>query len=159
MIKFAKKVLKLICGVSVFSAFICFPLSNSFASTEPKINTPEVRPGRLIFDKCKRGRKFTVNEDIYAKARNLFPNKTVDVYITPNRIWRFGTTIDVFVASQFDLTTDSRGRLSSLCPLIWQAPLTAGFYDIVVDVDQDGTYNQGDAVFDRTEKPAFKVID
>ena len=147
-----KNVLTLTFGALIFSAFFCYPLFNTFA-----FDGTQVRPKRFIFDKCKKGRKFTENEDVYAKARNLFPNKAVDVYITPNRIWRFGKTIDVFVASQYDLTTDSRGRLP--CTLIWQAPLTAGFYDIVVDVDQDGTYNQGDAVFDRTEKPALKVID
>ena len=152
-----KKALMLSCGVSVFSALVCLPSFNSFA-----FDGTHVFPFRLIFDKCNKSKKFTEEEDVWIKARNLFPNKTVDVYIIPNKIWKFGAIIDSdMVVARYDLMTDSRGRIP--CTKIWEAPLTAGWYDIVVDVNQDGTYNHddavgNDAVFDRTDKPGLKVI-
>ncbi len=162
----AKKVLILTCGILVFSTLASYPLFNSFA-----YDGAQVRPGRKIFDTCKKSKKFNTNEDVYIRAKNLFPNKAVDVYITPNKKWKFGTIIDTYVAVEYDLTTDSRGNLPCTkktdpncfpCTLIWQAPLTVGWYDIVVDVNQDGTYNHddafgNDAVFDRTDKPGLKV--
>ncbi len=152
-----RKALMLTCGALVFSALVCLPLFNSFA-----YDGTQVLPFRLIFDKCKKSKKFNVEEDVWIKARHLFPNKAVDVYITQNKKWKFGTIIDSFVIAEYDLTTDSRGRIP--CTKIWEAPLTAGWYDIIVDVNQDGTYNHddafgNDAVFDRTDKPGLKVID
>ena len=46
-----------------------------------------------------------------------------------------------------DVQIDSVGNLQST--LVWPAPLTAGVYDLVADVDQDGVYTMGvDALWD-----------
>lgn len=147
-----RKILMLACGLLVFSILISSPRYDSFA-----VDGAKVRAARRIFIKCKVGKKFATFEDIFVKAQKLFRDKAVDVYITQNKIWRFGTIIDTVVTAEFDLTTDKKGKLK--CDLIWQATTTAGNYDIVVDVNQDGTYNQGDAVFNRTFKPGLKILD
>lgn len=152
-----KKALMLICCFSVFAAIVCLPFFNSFAGkSKPKSHVPSVRPKRPFFNKCIRGKKFTINEDVYIKARKLIRNDSVDVYIIANKTWRFGTIITPFVAAEFNIPTDKKGRIT--CSLVWLAPLTEGFFDIVVDANKDGTFNQGDAVFGRSFKPGIKVI-
>ncbi|HHT9125255.1 MAG TPA: hypothetical protein ACFYD6_05475 [Candidatus Brocadiia bacterium] len=151
----AKKALILAVGILVFSALVCHPLWSGFAYDGTK-----VRPNRLVFDKCKKGKKFTVDEDVYIKAKNLFHDVDVWVFIVENKLgtWNFGDPIGTDLADgPVTVHTTTKGKIP--CTLIWENPLTAGFYDIVVDANCDGTYNSGDAVFDRIEERGLKVID
>lgn len=110
----------------------------------------------------------------------------VDIYVTQNRRWVFGdsiasapgTTMVTVTTEEYtilapdnckdpvdadtepdiipDPCSTQRGRVP--CTLIWGSAV-AGSYDIVIDANQDGIFNTGDAVDGKGEKAGFKVTD
>ncbi len=89
---------------------------------------------------------FDLNEDVYCYAGNLpFNDPDVDIYIVPNKAWSVGDPIGSDVSGVVEaVSTDASGDIGVI--QIWTAPLTAGKYDIIVDVGQDGFLDAGDPV-------------
>ncbi len=94
---------------------------------------------------------FDLSDDVYCYAGNLpYNDPDVDIYVVPNAEWSVGDSIGPDVSSDGVNTasTDSSGNISTT--LIWPAPLTAGDYDIIVDLNQDGFLNASEPVDDVT---------
>jgi hypothetical protein len=84
---------------------------------------------------------FDISENVYVKGGS-FPdhrNQAVDIYIIPNGL---KIKTENAVAGPATNTTDAAGHLPITC--IWKAPLKAGKYDVWVDVNQNGKFDNGD---------------
>lgn len=103
--------------------------------------------------KCQTANHFGITEDVYVTGRR-FPRRTdVDIYVVPNKKWNAGDLIGTDVSNDGANTvqTDSAGGIP--CTRIWVAPIGLrgkSRFDIVVDADQDGTFDpcDGDGVDD-----------
>lgn len=88
---------------------------------------------------------FLTSEDVYVKGRKFPRNTTVKIYVKTNQPWSFGDPIGADDGDGVDIvTTNSKGRLP--CTEIWTATLTAGVYDIIVDINQNGSYDPEDPI-------------
>lgn len=89
---------------------------------------------------------FALEENVYCYAGNLSANDlAVDIYIVPNREWSVNDQIGHDVGDGVEtVSTDGSGIID--VTQIWITPLTAGNYDIIVDVDQDGILDAGEPV-------------
>lgn len=94
--------------------------------------------------KCGKSSTFKTFKDVYAKGRFFPPNSNVDIYVTLDRNWQRGDNL---------IGTDVSGGVETVpvnhtgrfrCTQVWGNPLTIGRYDIVVDANQDGTYDPRD---------------
>jgi len=92
-----------------------------------------------------------------------FPNNTnVRIYVTTNKTWANGEPItDVRTTGYNETTTDSNGNLNITC-LGLAGNLSynelPAYYDVIVDVDCDGTFDAGiDTVDDITYFPGITV--
>lgn len=101
---------------------------------------------------------FDLNEDVYCFAGNLPVNDpAVDIYIVPNKAWSVGNTIGSDVSGGIEtVSTDGSGDIG--VTQIWTAPLTAGKYDIIVDVNQDGILDANEPVDGLTMGEGFEAI-
>jgi len=107
---------------------------------------------------------FALGENVYCYAGDLPDNyQTVDIYVVPNREWSVNDQIGPDVGDGVEtVSTDGSGIID--VTLIWIAPLTAGNYDIIVDVDHDGVLDAGEPVdsftieVDIEEIPEFPTL-
>lgn len=104
--------------------------------------------------------KFKTDESVYVKGSNFEPLTNVDVYVTENKKWVNGdplTGTDISSDGVETIQTTSNGNI--LKTMVWGAPTVVGKYDIVVDANQDGTFDtgDGDAVDNKSIDPGFKV--
>lgn len=105
---------------------------------------------------CEKRRGFQRNDDVHVFGGEFNPLTTVDIYVTCNKSWAFGDPIGADQGDGIDtVQTDSRGNLP--CVLIGAAPLAGGKFDIVVDANQDGTFNDCDTVYKQNGGAGFKV--
>ncbi len=87
---------------------------------------------------------FAQGEKVYCYAGNLPANdQAVDIYVVPNKEWSVNDRIESDVGNK-TASTDGSGIID--VTHIWIAPLTAGNYDIIVDVDHDGVLDAGEPV-------------
>ncbi len=154
MIK-TRKLKSLLCGlIAVPFIIACYNQVSTYAYDGPTITS-----ARKYFKGCKEANRFDdVDDNLYVKGSNFQPNTDVDIYVTENRRWLFGDIIGFYVVNGAEpATTNSIGKLK--CTKIWESPLVPGKYDIVVDANRDGTYNEGDAVDNGGSFQGFKVVD
>ncbi len=152
-------------GIVTLTAMILYAPFNTFADDDEGNNGPEVRSsvnkctgkGDKEKCKCKTENEFKTTNDVYAKGEHFPPLTNVDIYVTLNKKWKLGDSIGSDVSSDGAETvaTDSDGKIP--CTKIWGNPLTKGLYDIVVDANQDGTYNAGDAIDGKSNNAGFRV--
>lgn len=89
---------------------------------------------------------FFIGNDVYAKGTGFTPQSTVDIYVVPDQDWALGDIIPTDVSSNgVEVLTIGAGGVLP-CTKIWGRPLDPGDYDIIVDANQDGAYNSGDAI-------------
>ncbi len=105
---------------------------------------------------------FAQGEKVYCYAGNLPANdQAVDIYVVPNKEWSVNDRIESDVGNK-TASTDGSGIID--VTQIWIAPLTAGNYDIIVDVDHNGVYDAGEPVdsftieVDSEEIPEFPTL-
>jgi subtilisin family serine protease/peptidoglycan hydrolase-like protein with peptidoglycan-binding domain len=83
-------------------------------------------------------------ETVYAKGGVYSPSNVLDVYVIKHNasLKNGGRLSDVSVDAFNAVTADAKGTFSTL--LLWAnlSSANAGYYDIVVDVDQDGFFNK-----------------
>jgi hypothetical protein len=81
----------------------------------------------------------------------------VDIYIVENLTWTNGMSIpsDVSSDGMNTVAADGDGNLGPA--IVWPAPLTGGEYDIVLDANQNGTYDAGIDQVDDPNHPGFIV--
>jgi len=86
--------------------------------------------------------KFALTEDVYVVGSGYTPSTTYDAYIVDDVTWTDGMAIPPRVpgtASTID--SDPAGVVPPT--LVWGLPLILGKYDIVVDVNGNGVYDEG----------------
>ncbi|MBS7631197.1 fibronectin type III domain-containing protein [Candidatus Bathyarchaeota archaeon] len=100
---------------------------------------------------------FNLGEDVYVKGGGYAPSTEYVVYIVADADWMDGMAIPANVAWKY-ITTDSTGNLPR--DAVWPNPLSAGKYDIIVDVNKNDVYDEAvDALDDFDVKTAgFFVI-
>ncbi|MFQ6118630.1 MAG: hypothetical protein ACE5KE_01945, partial [Methanosarcinales archaeon] len=99
---------------------------------------------------------FNLTENVYCYAGNLSANDVVDIYVVNNSdSWDEGDTLTDVSGGAETVTTDSSGNIN--VTMIWSTNLTVGKYDIVVDLDQDGVYDDDEPV-DSLDTTGFDAI-
>jgi len=105
---------------------------------------------------------FNTAEKVYAVINATGTgSKTVRIYIVANEKWDSADNGKSLtdVSGSYETVTIYSGLNGPF--LIWQAPTTAGSYDIIVDVDRDGQFDYGgsgyDVVDDPSDSPGFTV--
>lgn len=160
-------------------AIFCIPLSTYAAPRVISSKQPWCKKCKLtVFHakgKCSGGgtigmdpvhyNLFSRGNDVYAKGTGFnapAPGYLVDIYVFDDRDWTLGDTFgpthpgdpqDVSDGVE-TILVGSSGIIN--CERVWRKPLTGGPYDILVDANQDGTYDTGDAV-DGEDDIGFKV--
>jgi hypothetical protein len=88
---------------------------------------------------------FYPGESVYVNGSGFPHSVWVDIYVVNDTTWRYGMDIpsDGIVTTVLTL---SKGEIPQT--MVWKAPLTPGKYDIIVDVNRDGEYNDGDCLLD-----------
>jgi hypothetical protein len=86
---------------------------------------------------------FNLYEDVRASGSGFLPNVTYSFYIVNDvEIWTDGMPIPERVSgTATSITSDSDGTV--LPVIVWSDPSTVGAYDILVDVNENGFYDEG----------------
>lgn len=140
------KIGKLLLPLCVFAltAMVSYPVH---ARHKHKVQSSEL----TTEGKCKIRNTFNEGDPVFAQGKFFPPNENVDIYVTDDRSWSPGDSLSGLDVSDdgpnFNVATDSNGKI--LCTDVAYIPgLLPGDYDIVVDANQDGTFDKkdGDAV-------------
>lgn len=77
--------------------------------------------------------------------------------MVPNKAWAVGDSIGDDVSGGVEtVSTDDSGNIG--VTLIWPASLTVGEYDIVADVNQNGTLDAGEAIDGLSAVEGFEAV-
>jgi hypothetical protein len=107
---------------------------------------PGTHPTAITTDTTGRPKlRFAKDKDsVYLLARRLKPSSTVAVFVTKDRAqWDKGTSLESVNGGPHEVLVSAAGDVKAE---IWQAPDKPGGYDVVIDVDGDGAYSDGDVV-------------
>jgi hypothetical protein len=101
---------------------------------------------------------FGLNENVYCYAENLTPNDpAVDIYVVQDKAWSVNDSIGSDVSGGIEtVSTDDNGNID--VTMIWPAQLTEGMYDIIIDLNQNGTLDAGEPVDDVTLGEGFEAV-
>ena len=88
---------------------------------------------------------FDLSEDVYCYAENLPANRWVNIYVVMNNdTWAEGVVLnDVSDGSETVKTQPDRSLQNTQ---IWESTLMQGSYDIVIDTNQNGKWNEGEPI-------------
>lgn len=98
---------------------------------------------------------------VYVMGYNYAPSTTYQVYVVLDTTWTNGMTIPARVTgSRTSITSSPWGTLGIPSPQqIWNVPLIPGAYDIIVDVNGNGVYDEGvDALDDNDVGTAGFIV-
>lgn len=99
---------------------------------------------------------FDLSENIYCYAGNLPTSTRVDSYVVNNKDdWEEGDELSDISGGYETETTGDDGIISTI--QLWCSPLTQGSYDIVVDTNRDGEWNEGEPI-DSWTTTGFEAI-
>ena len=100
---------------------------------------------------------FYTNETVYLTSSNISTSSiTVRIYITANNnSWINGTVLTDVRGSYTEKPTNSSGHINK--DAIWETP-SIGNYDVVVDVNRDGVYNDSIDYVDSLTTTGFEVL-
>ncbi|MCW3986469.1 MAG: hypothetical protein NWE91_08720 [Candidatus Bathyarchaeota archaeon] len=134
----------------------------------PTQPTPEVESSDLEGERAKDS--FGYCESVYAYGSGYAPSTTYPIYVVNDTTWTNGMDIpDPIDGTAENVTTDGNGDIaySNLEPpgpppaLIWPSAVkVTGAYDVIVDVNNDGLYNETiDALDDNdVDGAGFEVL-
>ena len=116
---------------------------------------------------CRTRDQYTPADDVRVLINptvrmQLGGDRTVKKYIVAHQLtWTAGDPlVDVSGAnSPWDADTVQTGCTNEGCVLTWPAPLTAGEYDVVIDVNRNDHYDPGVDILDGGICPGFIVSD
>jgi hypothetical protein len=93
---------------------------------------------------------FDLGEEVWVKGNDFEMSKSFDIYVVSDVTWSDGMPIPARVLGTE--TTVSSDSLGNIAPTrVWSDPLTPGKYDIVVDVNGNGEYDEGVDALDDSE--------
>ena len=102
---------------------------------------------------------FNLSEKVYAHG-DMFPIlRTYDLYVVNNVTWTNGMTIPARVSgTATSISSSDMGDIP--ITVVWSNPMAIGSYDIVVDVNGNGKYDQGIDVMGENDvvKADFVII-
>jgi len=111
--------------------------ASSIALAEPTVTV--YSPTVESCDDAGTGRDvFNVSDSVYAKGMGYIPSSSCNLYIVSDRNWTDGMAIS---GSAMNVDTDETGNI--LPADLLNPPLSLGKYDIVVDVNGNGVYDEG----------------
>ena len=86
---------------------------------------------------------FNLHEDVHVNGSGFLPNATYDFYVVSDVVtWTDGMLIPARESGTATMiTSDADGNV--LPVTVWSDPSTVGAYDIVVDVNGNGSYDEG----------------
>lgn len=142
-----RKMFLIVLGVVAFSFMIFTPLSNIYAQA--------VRPFKCESEGvCRPENNFKPGEEVFASLRGFRPNTGVWIWVVTNRSWRFGNPIPEAIRILcIHVTIGPRGTYFGYIGI--PQPGYAG--DMIVDANQNGIFDRGDAVFGRGPRPGLRV--
>lgn len=85
--------------------------------------------------------KFKECHEVHAYGSGYDPSKTYDLYIVKDRTWTNSMPIPPYIVKT-TVSADANGDISPDPTLIWPSGVQ-GKYDIIVDVDGNGNYDEG----------------
>lgn len=109
------------------------------------------RNGRVI-------ESVTVDDDVYVSGLcSAAADDFVDAYVTTKRSnWKNDDKISDVTGNIERIRVDENGELE--LTRVWFSRLDVGYYDIVIDVDKNGTFEEGLDCVDSRSGTGFKVI-
>jgi hypothetical protein len=113
----------------------------------------EESPPLVTVESCDQagGRKDSFNSDetLYVNGNGFLPSTSYDLYIVVDTRWIDGFTFPKRIPGTAEtVSSDFSGIISPTA--VWSPPLTTGKYDIVIDVNRNGHYEEGiDALDDK----------
>jgi hypothetical protein len=129
-----KKTILALALITVFCAFalVCTVVAPAFAD--------DVHCDSSDYYGAKKD-TFDVDDNVYFNGSGFMPSTTFAIYVVYDKAtWNDGDAIPSRVPGTVaSVSSDSSGNI--LPTLIWNKPLTAGKYDIVVDVNGNGKYD------------------
>ncbi len=86
---------------------------------------------------------FNLYENVYANGTGFLPSASYDFYIVEDvETWTDGQTIPARMPdTASSITSDTDGNVIPV--IVWSDPSTVGLYDIIVDVNANGLYDEG----------------
>jgi uncharacterized repeat protein (TIGR02543 family) len=130
--------------LSVENCTLCCSRGRSFYSEEFYYNNPylEITLKPSIESCDSSGIKkdlFNWREIVYANGTGYLPSSTYSLFVVDDvATWVDGMNIPASVATA-QVSSDASGNVASTT--VWTNPLTAGKYDIIVDVNRNGKYD------------------
>ncbi len=85
--------------------------------------------------------KFKECHEVHAYGSGYVPEETYDLFIVKDRIWTDSMPIPPYIVKT-TVSADANGDISPDPTLIWPSGVQ-GKYDIIVDVDGNGNYDEG----------------
>ena len=85
--------------------------------------------------------KFKECHEVHVYGSGYVPEETYDLYIVKDRIWTDSMPIPPYIVKT-TVSADANGDISPDPTLIWPSGVQ-GKYDIIVDVDGNGNYDEG----------------
>ncbi len=107
---------------------------------------------------------FTTSDNVYVFVNpetrmQVGLHRWVYKYVVAHKdTWSDGDTL-TDISNQWEADTPQYGCTNEYRVLVWPATLTAGEYDVIIDVDRDGVYDKGTDILDGTSSvPGFVVV-
>ena len=118
----------------------------AYGSTNQASKSPMATPYVVSCDDSGTEQNtFDLSEDVYCFGGNLPASTSVDIYVVYNKDdWEGGDELSDVSGGYETETTGDDGSISTT--QLWCSPLTQGSYDIVVDTNRDGEWNEGEPI-------------
>jgi len=101
---------------------------------------------------------FYSNESVYVASDVNITNesKAIKFYVASHRTWSFGTNLTQASNFSKNINTNSSGYVP--VSLLWSSPSSLGKYDLIADVNGNGTYDSGDLLYNASGD-GFSVLE
>jgi len=85
---------------------------------------------------------YDISETVYIRGSGYSPSTRYGLHVVEDTTWSDGIELpDRVSVSETSVTTDVKGNIAA-GTVAWYGPLTPGKYDIVVDVNGNGKYDE-----------------
>jgi len=127
----------------------------------PLLLVPSLVSSSLIISNPEQpSTKFYTNESVYIYTTSNISvgEKEVRVYVvSDSNAWNNGTTLQDIRGSFSTISTNSSGYIP--LTLIWSSELKVGKYDIVLDINSNGIYENNVDILNSSTKTGFEVVE
>lgn len=103
---------------------------------------------------------FYSNESIYIMSDTNISTQSIEIrvyVVEDSNAWTNGTTLSDVRGSYSTISTNSSGYIP--LTLLWSPELTMGKYDVVIDVNADGIYENDTDLINSSTQTGFEVVE